>query len=192
MAKIEVPLAGCLRLIEPGPVVLLTAQYHGRPGVMTAAWLSPASYAPPRLVVAVNPLSNTHFLISKSQEFIVNIPGRPLAERVAYCGSVSGRDVDKFAKAPLTPADGRRVTAPWVEECLAHLECGVVDALEVGDHTLFLGQVVGAWAEEEAFDTFWKLEAEELSPLVHLGGENYARISGRFSVRAKREAESET
>ncbi len=190
MAKIEVPLTGCLRLLAPGPVVLLTAQYRGRPGVMPAGWLSPASYAPPRVTVAVNPQNNTHFLISKSQEFVINIPGRPLAERVAYCGRVSGRDVDKFAQAPLTAVDGRRVTAPWVEECLAHLECGVVDAMEVGDHTLFLGEVVGAWAEEEAFDTFWKLEAEELSPLVHLGAEHYALVSGRFSVEVKREGEA--
>ncbi len=187
MAKVEIPLAGCLRLLAPGPAALVTAQYHGRPGVMAAAWLAPASYAPPMVALAVSPLRNTHFLIAKSQEFVLNLPGRPLAERVDYCGRVSARDVDKFAQAPLTPIDGRRVTVPWVDECLAHLECGVVQAHEVGDHTVFIGEVIGAWAEEEAFDDTWKLEAEEMSPLLHLGADQYAIPGSKFAVKARRE-----
>lgn len=187
MAKVEVPLAGCLRLLAPGPVVLLSAQYRGRPGLMAAAWVSPASHAPPMVAAAVNPQHNTHLLISKSQEFVVNVPGRPLAEQVLLAGTLSGREVDKFARTGLTPLDGRRVSVPWVEECLGHLECGLVDAYTVGDHTLFLGEVVGAWAEEEAFDGFWKLEAEELSPLLHLGAEHFAIPGGRFAVEARTE-----
>lgn len=183
MAKIEVPLEGCLRLLEPGPVTLLTSQYRGQPGVMAAAWVVPASHRPPLVVAAVSPLHNTHFLISKSQEFVVNVPGRPLADQVMICGTYSGRDADKFARTGLTAVDGRRVTVPWVDECLGHLECGLLEAHEAGDHTLFVGEVIGAWAEEEAFDEFWKLESEELSPLQHLGARHFALLSGRFTVR---------
>ena len=187
MAKVEVPLTGCLRLLEPGPVVLLSAQYRGHPGLMAAAWVSPVSYAPPMVAAAVNPQHNTHLLISKSQEFVVNVPGRPLAEQVLLAGRLSGREVDKFARTGLTPKDGRRVSVPWVDECLGHLECGLVDAYAVGDHTLFVGEVVGAWAEEEAFDGVWKLEAEELSPLLHLGAEHFATPGGKFAVEARTE-----
>ncbi len=187
MAKVEVPLSGCLRLLEPGPVALLTAQYRGRPGLMAAAWVSPVSYAPPMVAVAVNPQHNTHLLISRSQEFVVNVPGRPLAEQVLRAGTLSGRDVDKFARTGLHALDGRRVSAPWVEECLGHLECGVIDAFKVGDHTLFVGEVIGAWVEEEAFDGYWKLEAEELSPLLHLGAGYFAIPGGRFAVQTEAE-----
>jgi flavin reductase (DIM6/NTAB) family NADH-FMN oxidoreductase RutF len=187
MAKKEVPLEGCLRLIQPGPIVLLTAQYRGQPDVMAAAWVTPVSHRPPMLVVSVSPLHHTHYLISKSQEFVVNVPGRPLAEQVMICGTFSGRDVDKFARARLTMVDGHRVSVPWVDECLAHLECGLVEAYEAGDHTLFLGEIVGAWAEEEAFDEFWKLESEELTPLQHLGARHFAVLAGRFTVSEQTE-----
>jgi flavin reductase (DIM6/NTAB) family NADH-FMN oxidoreductase RutF len=183
VAKIEIALEGCLRLLEPGPITLLTAQYRGQPDVMAAAWIGPASHRPPMVVAAVSPLNNSHYLIAHSQEFVVNVPGRPLADQVIICGSHSGRDVDKFVRAQLTPVDGRRVTVPWVDECLAHLECGLVDTYQAGDHTLFLGEVIGAWAEEEAFGEYWKLEAEELSPLLHLGARHFAVPGGRFTVR---------
>jgi flavin reductase (DIM6/NTAB) family NADH-FMN oxidoreductase RutF len=182
MAKVELPLTGCLRLLAPGPVVLLSAQYRGRPGLMAAAWLAPAGYAPPLVAVAVSPLANTHYLIGKAQEFVLNIPGRPLAEQVMLAGTLSGRDVDKFARSGLTPVDGRRVTAPWVSECLAHLECGLLQAHDLPDHTLFIGEVVGAWAEEEAYDGAWTLAADELCPLLHLGAEHFAVPAGRFTL----------
>ena len=183
MAKVEVPLEGSLRLLEPGPITLLTSQYRGQPDVMAASWVVAASHRPPMVVAAVSPLHNTHYFISKSEEFVVNVPGRPLADQVMIAGTYSGRDVDKFARAGLTAVDGRRVTVPWVAECLAHLECGLVEAYEAGDHTLFVGEVIGAWAEEEAFDEFWKLESEELSPLQHLGAGHFALLSRRFTVR---------
>jgi flavin reductase (DIM6/NTAB) family NADH-FMN oxidoreductase RutF len=183
MAKKEIPLTGCLRLLEAGSIVLLSAQYRGEPDVMTAAWLVPVSHRPPLVAVALSSLHNTHFLILKSQEFVINIPGRPLADQALICGTFSGRDVDKFARAQLTPIAGRRVTVPWVDQCLAHLECGLVETHETGDHTLFIGEVIGAWADENAFDEFWKLENEELSPLQHLGARHFAVLSGRFTVR---------
>ncbi len=187
MAKTEIALTGCLRLLEPGPVTLVTAQYRGQPDVMAAAWVSPASYRPPMVVAAISALNNTHYLISRSQELTINIPGRPLADQVMLCGSYSGRDVDKFVRAGLTAVDGRRVTVPWVDECLAHLECGLIDAIDTGDHTLFLGEIVGAWAEEAAFDEVWKLEEEELSPLLHLGARHFCIPGKRFAVREEEE-----
>ena len=74
------------------------------------------------------------------------------------------------------------MTPPWVDKCLAALECGPIDGIDVGDHTLFLGEVVGAWAEESAFDRFWKLEEEELSPLQHLGARHCCIPGRRFTV----------
>ncbi len=189
MPKKEIALTGCLRLIEQGSIVLVSSQYHGQSDVMAAAWITPVSHRPPLLAVAVSPTDYTHYLIGKSQEFVVNVPGRPLVDQVMLCGTLSGRDVDKFVRATLTAVDGRRVTVPWVDECLGHLECGLVQAYEVGDHTLYIGEVIGAWADEDAFDDFWKLENEELSPLQHLGARHFAVLGGRFTVR---ERESET
>ena len=180
--KKEVPLSRANRLINCGPVVLVTAQYKGKANVMTAAWVMPISIRPPLVGVAVHPARYTHDMIKKGGEFVLNVPGRALAEQVKLCGTVSGKDEDKFKLSGLTPVEGRRVRPPWIEECLGHLECAVVEAISLGDHTLFVGEVVGAWAEEEAFDRTWKLEEEEGKPLHHLGGDYFAVLEERLQV----------
>jgi len=180
--KVEVPLSRARRLINPGPVVLVTAKYKGTVNVMTAAWTTPISGDPPLVGVAINHGSFTHDLIAKSEQFALNVPGRGLAEKVKLCGTLSGRDVNKFEEASLMPLTAREVEAPLVEECLGHLECAVVEAHSLGDHTLFVGQVVAAWAEEGAFEETWLLEDEEARPLHHLGGTYYGVLEKRIKV----------
>ena len=180
--KVEVPLSRARRLINPGPVVLVTAKYKGTVNVMTAAWTTPISGDPPLVGVAINHGSFTHDLIAKSEQFALNVPGRGLAEKVKLCGTLSGRDVNKFEEASLMPLTAREVEAPLVEECLGHLECAVVEAHSLGDHTFFVGQVVAAWAEEGAFEETWLLEDEEARPLHHLGGTYYGVLEKRIKV----------
>jgi len=180
--KVEIPLSQAIRLINPGPVVLVTARYKDAVNVMAAAWTTPISHAPPLVGVSISPRRFTHELIKRSGEFVLNVPGRNLLEQVELCGSLSGRDVDKFKEARLTPVDAKEVRAPLIEECLGHLECAVVEALDLGDHTLFVGQVVAAWAEKEAFDDTWLLEDEEAKPLHHLGGAYFGVLEERLKA----------
>lgn len=181
--KVEVPLRRVTRFLNPGPVVLVTAKYRDRTSVMPAAWVIPLSARPPLVGVAIHPARFTHDLVRRSGQFALNVPGRPLAEAVARLGSVSGHDVDdKLALVGLTPADPKQIDAPLIEECLAWLECAVVDAFEVGDHTLFVGEVLVAQAEEDAFDETWLLTDEEVKPLHHLGGGLYAVLDRPVEV----------
>ncbi|MFQ6058113.1 MAG: flavin reductase family protein [Anaerolineae bacterium] len=182
--KRELPVTRANRLINPGPVVLVTARYKDRFNVMTAAWAVPISHRPPLVGVAIAPSRFTHDLIVRSDQFALNVPGRGLLEQVELCGTLSGHDVDdKFAAAGLTPMEPQQIDAPLIEECLGHLECAVVEAIELGDHTLFVGEVVAAQVEEEAFDEAWLLEEEEAKPLHHLGGDLYAVLEKRIEVQ---------
>ncbi|MFQ6014151.1 MAG: flavin reductase family protein [Anaerolineae bacterium] len=189
--KREVPLSSANRLLNNGPVVLVTAMHRGQPNVMTVAWVTPLSFDPPLVGVAISPRAFTHQMIKQSEFFVLNVPGRSLAEQVEKCGRVSGQEVDKFAVVGLTPTDAVEVEAPWIEECLAHLECGVVNAITLGDHTLFVGRVITAWAEEEAFEETWLLEEEELKPLHHLGASFYGVLEERIDLAAPEEEEEE-
>ena len=170
--KREVPLTQAHRLFAGQPVCLLTTQYKNRANVMTLAWACPISLEPPLVMMAIHPSCYSHDILRRSEECVLNIPGRPLAEQVMKCGNLSGEDTDKIQITGLTLESGHRVEVPWIDECLAHIECAVVDLLMPGDHTIFIAQIVGAWAEEEAFDGVWLLpeDIEELHPLHHLGG----------------------
>jgi len=182
--KTNVPLARALRLINPGSLVLVTARHKDRLNVMPAAWAVPLSKAPPLVGVAIHLSAFTHELIHRSQQFALNVPGRPLAEAVVQLGSTSGRDVDdKLASVGFTLAEPQETNAPLIEQCLGWLECAVVNEVAVGDHTLFVGQVLTARVEQEAFDETWRLTDEETKPLHHLGGDVFATLSEPFNVR---------
>jgi flavin reductase (DIM6/NTAB) family NADH-FMN oxidoreductase RutF len=183
--KREVALDQAHRLLAGRPTCLLTTRYKGQVNVMTIAWVSPVSLGPPLVALAIHPARYTHDMLLLSEELVLNVPGRPLAEKVMQIGSVSGRDEDKLILTGLTLESGRHVEVPWIEECLAHLECAIVDRLAPGDHTLFMAEVVGAWVEEEAFDEWWLApeENEELSPLIHLGGRRFGLFGKQFQVR---------
>ncbi len=161
------------RVLEPGPVVLVTAQYRAQPNVMTAAWVTPISLDPPRVALAIHPSRLTHELIGKSEYFALNIVTVEYLSAVHLCGSVSGRDLDKFARAALHPIDALEIDVPVIEEAAAHIECGLVGRLSLGDHDLFVGDVLAVAADAELFEERW-LHLDEAPLIHHVGGEWYA------------------
>ena len=184
MAKTDVDLAKAYRLIEPGPVVLVTAQYRGERNVMTAAWVAPAASTPPLVALVVYPANYTHDLIVKGGDFVLNIPARPLAEQAHRAATVSGRNVDKFLTLGLTPFEATKVNSPRIAECIAHIECGVVGRYDTGDHSLFIGEIVAASAEQTAFDgEMWTCADESVTPFQHLGKNTYALMKEKFVIK---------
>jgi flavin reductase (DIM6/NTAB) family NADH-FMN oxidoreductase RutF len=173
MKKNSVPLSRGNRLINPGCTILVTARLGGKANIITLAWQTPVSSAPPMAAISVAPGRYSHGLIANSGEFVINVPPFSLLKAVVHCGSVSGRDEDKFQGAGLTPQPAEMVSAPLIAECIGHLECRVAQKIAAGDHTLFLGQVVAASAVEGLFDGVWQVDETEAKTIHHLGGNFY-------------------
>ena len=188
--KQPVPANRIHRLLTPGPVVLVTATLRGRSDVTAVAWAMPLSGDPPLVGVALSPRTFIHELVRRSEEVTINVPPADLARQVHHCGTVSGAAEDKWAATGLHATSARQVEAPWIEECVAHLECGVVEVMPVGDHELFVGQVLGAWAEADAFADGWQPEHELGRLLHHLGGPRYGVLAEVIDA-TKRRAERE-
>lgn len=142
--KEDVPLNFALRLMYPRPTVLVSCALDGKPNIITLAWSTPLSHNPPLLGISVGLERYSHEVIAKSGEFVVNIPIIDLIKQTIFCGERSGRDIDKFKETNLTPIPSLRVKAPSIQECVAHLECKVVQSIRTGDHTLFVGEVLAA------------------------------------------------
>lgn len=161
------------RITAPHPTALVTTvSKDGKPNIISVAWIIPTSITPPLLAVSIGKTRYSHKLIEETGEFVVNIPTEELLDKVEYCGSVSGRDENKFEKAGLTPKPAKKVKPPLIEECVANIECKVVDRLPTGDHTLFIGEVQVASVEDELFTDKWDVERVKL--LQHIGGVAYA------------------
>jgi flavin reductase (DIM6/NTAB) family NADH-FMN oxidoreductase RutF len=186
-AKIEREPRDALRLLVPGPLSLLTTMYHDQPNVMTAGWLLPVSFDPVLIGVAIHPGRLTHEFATKSEVFALNIPNIDLVAAVHACGMTSGRDTDKWTAAGLTPAEAVEVEAPLVTECVAHIECGLLDRRMWGDHDLFVGRVLHVQADDEAFAGFWNIESDPGRILHHLGADRYAGLGKPYRVPAEGE-----
>jgi flavin reductase (DIM6/NTAB) family NADH-FMN oxidoreductase RutF len=170
------------RFLVAGPVALLTTKWRGVPDVMPVAWSMPLSAEPPLVGVMVHPSRHSHDMIRWSEEFALNFPGPELLNHVAYFGSVSGAAVAKLDVSKLPTLSARKVEAPLLEGCVAWVECGVEDAIRLGDHTLFVGRVQAVSADDEAFNETWLLE-NEARPLHYLGGLLYATLEKRLEAR---------
>jgi len=170
------------RFMVAGPVALVTTQWRGVPDVMPVAWSMPVSVEPPLIGVMVHPSRHSHDMIRWSEEFALNFPAPELLNHVAYFGSVSGRTVEKLDATKLPTITARKIEAPLLEGCVAWVECGVEDAIRLGDHTLFVGRVLAVSADDEAFSETWLLE-NEARPLHYLGGLSYATLHQRLEAQ---------
>jgi flavin reductase (DIM6/NTAB) family NADH-FMN oxidoreductase RutF len=180
--KVAVPLNLALRMIVSGPVGLVTTAFRGQYDVSTISWLAPVGREPPLLAIAVHPSTVCHDLLKRGGEFVVNIPTRDVVNQVVSCGRISGAQVDKFKSTGLNMVEAQVVRPPVIEQCIGHLECAVVNAFQPGDHTIFVGQVAYAMAEEDAFDEAWTLEEGYLKPLHHLGGYFFGSLQERIDA----------
>jgi flavin reductase (DIM6/NTAB) family NADH-FMN oxidoreductase RutF len=140
-------LAEVYRLLEPGPVVLLTTTRKGRPNVMAMSWHTMLEFEPPLVGCVVSNRNYSFATLRATKECVIAIPSAELAPKVVRCGNVSGRKVDKFAAFGLTPLPAAHVRAPLVAECFANLECHVVDTSIVNRYNFFVLEVVHAWVE---------------------------------------------
>jgi len=174
-----------LRLLNGGPVALVTTRWRDQTNVMPAIWTAPVSRTPPLVIVAVNPSRYTHDMIRFSEEFALNFPARDLLNHTHYFGAVSGEDVGKLELAKLPTFKATKVSAPLIKNCVAHIECALEDAIRVGDHTLFVGRILIAQAEPEAFDESWAIGDPDYRPLHYLGGDRYAILGDRLTAELR-------
>jgi flavin reductase (DIM6/NTAB) family NADH-FMN oxidoreductase RutF len=145
--KKSFPLSRVYRLIEPGPVVMVTTARKGRANIMSLAWHTMLDFEPPLLGCVISNRNYSFGVLKATKQCVINIPTVELAEQVVGCGNCSGRKVDKFEAFRLTPKPASRVEAPLIAECYANLECKLVDATMAAKHNFFILEVLKAWVD---------------------------------------------
>lgn len=142
--KRDFPVERARRILEPGPIVLVSSAYRGETNIMTMGWHTVMEFAP-SLVGGVIADSNHSFgLIRKSKECVINVPAAHLADAVVRIGNSTGGEIDKFEACGLTAEKAVSVAAPLVRECFASFECRLHDARLVRDYNFFIFEIVKA------------------------------------------------
>jgi flavin reductase (DIM6/NTAB) family NADH-FMN oxidoreductase RutF len=158
---------GAKTLVLPTPVwVVGTYDREGRPNAMSAAWGGICCSQPPCLAVSLRKATYTYGNIVARKAFTINVPSEAHARQADYFGIVSGKNVDKFAVAELTPIRSSIVDAPYIEEFPLVVECRLLHSIEIGLHTQFVGEILDVKAEDSVLDEKGYVDIEKVRPIL--------------------------
>jgi flavin reductase (DIM6/NTAB) family NADH-FMN oxidoreductase RutF len=137
----ELKLSRAFTLIEPGPVVLVTTRDSGKNNIMTISWTMVLDFTPV-FAIATGEWNYSFAALEKTRECVIAVPTVDMLDQVVGIGTCSGADTDKFDTFQLTPRRAKVVSAPLVKECLANIECRVVDM--IAKHNIVVLEAVAA------------------------------------------------
>jgi flavin reductase (DIM6/NTAB) family NADH-FMN oxidoreductase RutF len=130
----------------PMPVVLVGTRAEGKANFMAVGWCARVNGNPPMIACGIAKNHYTPKGMEESKTFSVNIPSSDLLEKTDYCGLVSGAKTDKSAVFDVFY--GSLETAPMIKECPVCLECRLARTVDLPTHYLYIGEIVGAYADE--------------------------------------------
>jgi len=159
-------LSKAFTLMEPGPVVLVTTQDGKSNNIMTISWSMVMDFTP-IFAITTGEWNHSFAALKKNRECVIAIPTVDLLDKVVGIGTCSGANTDKFAKFKLTPLQAKLVRAPLIKECLANIECKVIDIVK--KHNIVVLEAVAAH-----IDT-----ARKEQRTVHAVGDGTFIIDGR-------------
>ena len=170
MDKIKISKA--FTLIESGPVVLVTTYDGKRKNVMTISWTMVLDFKP-TFAITTGEWNYSFAALRQTKECVIAIPTVDMLNKVVGIGTCSGADTDKFEKFKLTPLKGREVKAPLIKECLANIECKVVDIVK--KHNIVVLDAVAAYSDT----------SRKEKRTVHAVGDGTFIVDGRKLNRKK-------
>ena len=162
----EFPISKAFTLMESGPVVLVTTHDGKKSNIMTISWTMVVDFSP-LFAITTGPWNYSFAALRKTKECVISIPTVDMLDTVIGIGTCSGADTDKFDTFRLTPVPGEHVKAPLIQECLANIECNVVDI--VTKHNIVVLEGVAAY-----FDSSRKEKRT-----VHAVGDGTFIVDGR-------------
>jgi len=170
MNKLKISRA--FTLIEPGPVVLVTTNDGKNNNIMTISWTMVLDFTP-EFAITTGEWNHSYAALRTTKECVIAIPTVEMLDKVVGIGTCTGAKTDKFAKFKLTPLEGEKVKAPLIKECLANIECKVIDIIR--KHNIVVLKAVAAYVDP--------LRKEKRT--IHAVGDGTFIVDGRRLSRRK-------
>lgn len=168
----KLKLSKAFTLMESGPVVLVTTHDGKKNNIMTISWTMVLDFTPV-FAITTGEWNHSFAALRKNRECVIAIPTVDMLDQVVGIGTCSGADTDKFARFNLTPVQGKVIKAPLIKECLANIECKVVDI--VRKHNIVVLEGVAAYVDP----------ARKEKRTVHAVGDGTFIVDGRKVDRRK-------
>jgi flavin reductase (DIM6/NTAB) family NADH-FMN oxidoreductase RutF len=142
----QLELSKAFTLMESGPVVLVTTHDWKKDNIMTISWTMVMDFTPV-FAITTGAWNHSFAALGKNRECVIAIPTVDLLDKVVGIGTCSGADIDKFSKFKLTPLQAKLVRPPLIKECLANIECKVIDIVK--KHNIVVLEAVAAYIDTE-------------------------------------------
>jgi flavin reductase (DIM6/NTAB) family NADH-FMN oxidoreductase RutF len=151
----------------PSSVILATCiDKDGNTNIITLGMFMYISQNPPLICIGVSDKRHSHKLIIEQEEFAINVPTTKIIDQMHKCGITTGRNINKFKEHGLTPTPAQKIKPMLIDECYGHMECKVWNHIECGDHTLIVGEVIAASANEDVLDHEENQVLEKAHPVI--------------------------
>ena len=163
----EISWDEAITLCSPHNYVLaVTIDKNNKPNIIGLAWWTFVSWNPQMLVISIGRNKYSHECIEHCKEFVLCFPSKELKKGAWLCGEKSGRHVDKFKEAGFKAVPSKIVKPPTIGDSTVTFECKVVDTLETGDHTVYLGNIVAIHGSPEKPSHLYSIHYERLIDLA--------------------------
>jgi flavin reductase (DIM6/NTAB) family NADH-FMN oxidoreductase RutF len=157
-------------------VVGVRDEAKGTTNFAPVTWATPLSSDPPMYGICLSPKTYTHQLVLKTGEFTVNFLPANEGSLAESLGKLSGREVDKVRALGLQLESGEVLATPMLSAAYASAECLLLERHQIGEETLFVGEVQGLHLGVGAFDDDGVLQIGRVAPLLYLGSNRYATV----------------
>jgi len=163
------------KILAPRITVLVTTMdAKGKADVSPFSFVSPVSFNPPLLMIAVGANKHSYWSIMQKKEFVINIPTENMLEKIWIAGGKWDKEVSKIERAGLKTEPSEKVGPPRLSECVASLECYVEDAKKYGDHIIIVARVIKVHVKEEFVDEEGRLKVDLVRPPLHVSDNLFA------------------
>ncbi len=175
-------------MLSPVPPVLVSCSDGERDNLITVGWTGIICTEPAKTYISLRPERFSYEIISKSREFIINLPSSHIIRSIDFCGVRSGRKLDKFKECRLTKEKATQVACPAVAESPISIECRVTDIVKLGTHDMFMADIIAVNVDERYIDEKGKLRIEQCSLAAYAHGSYFAlgKKIGSFGYSVKK------
>ena len=157
------------------PAVVISVGDWDQANLITLAWVARVVSEPPIMSISIRPSRHSFSLIEKLGEFVINVPSKENIQNVDFCGTRTGKKVNKWEELNLTKEKGLKVNVPLIKEFPINIECKVIDKIKHGTHSIYLGEVLAVNVDERLLKE-GKLDPLKQNQIVYIARNYYGLI----------------
>ena len=131
------------RLFQPSKIALAIAfdSQNNRYNILPLCFHMWCSYSPLLYAIAIHKKNYSSILFQEVKEFVLAIPGEGMIDEVMFCGTHSGKHINKAHGCKIEWSEAYKIKTPGINTAIANIEIRVKERSIAGDHQIILGEI---------------------------------------------------